>query len=213
MVDAVRLILLEAREQGFLGPGPIEDHIAHARGFVRAAEVAGSVEPGGPPPERLLDLGSGGGVPGLVLADLWVESQVTLLDGSSRRAEFLAAAVRRCGLADRVVVDGRRAEVAGHDPSQRGAYELVTARSFGIPAATAECAAPFLRSRGTLVVSEPPHQADAGNRWPPEGLALLGLGDGMAVRDRFGYQVLRLTGSCPSRYPRRVGVPERRPLF
>ena len=53
---------------------------------------------------------------------------------------------------------GRRpaAEAAGHDPLLRGQFDLVTARSFGRPAVTAECAAPFLRREGLLVVSEPP---------------------------------------------------------
>ena len=85
-------------------------------------------------------------------------------------------------------------------------------RSFGAPAVTPECAAGFLRSPGgRLLVSEPP---DDEQRWPEEGLSALSLrlaerrsGDGWTV------QVLELVGELDERYPRRTGVPGKRPLF
>ena len=204
---AVLETLSEARELGLLGPAPLEGQVDHARGFALALEAAGIAQP-----YSALDLGSGGGIPGLVLALAWPGARFTLLDAGRRRAAFLRRAVLRCGLEERVTVVEGRAEEAGRDPRQRGAYQLVVARSFGPPATTAECAAPFLGVRGALVVSEPPDE-DEGARWSEAGLALLGMGPPLLVRETFGYAVIPQVSSCPERFPRRVGVPSKRPLF
>ncbi len=161
-------------------------------------------------PATVLDLGSGGGLPGLPLAMVWPASHWVLLDGSQTRAEFLQHAVTTLGLTDRVLVVGERAEVAGRG-ELRGTFDCVVARSFAGPAPTAECGAPFLRVGGSLVVAEPP--GGEPQRWDPQGLALLGLQIGLRVVGRTAYQVLRQDTPCPDRFPRRVGVPTKRPLF
>jgi 16S rRNA (guanine527-N7)-methyltransferase len=133
-----------------------------------------------------------------------------LLDGSRTRTEFLRDAVVRLGLAGRAEVVEERAEIAGRGPL-RGGFDLVVARSFASPAATAECGAPFLQPGGRLIVAEPP--GGRPERWDTEGLAQLGL----VCRDRMvsptAYQILIQQYPCPDRFPRRVGVPEKRPLF
>ena len=207
----LRQALDEAKRLGFLGPGPVDVHLRHARGFVDAR--SGRMGPGSDPPTRLLDLGSGGGVPGLVLADQWPECAVVLLEASARRAEFLDRMSAHCGFGSRVVVDHRRAEAAGHDPSRRYQFDLVTARSFGRPAVTVECGAPFLRHHGQLIVSEPPNPGISDGRWPPDNLAVFGAVDEGTWRSEFSYRVLRQDSLCPDRFPRRDGVPEKRPLF
>ena len=194
------LIALErSRDLGFLGPGPVEDHIVHAERFMAAHE--------GSPPALALDLGSGGGVPGLVLAHRWPASHWWLLDASERRTAFLEETVSRLGLADRVnVLHGRAETLARHD-TLRYSMDLVTARSFGPPAVTAECATGFLRVDGELIVSEPPTSE---GRWHLTRLAELGMSLGPA---RSGCQVIHQTTLCAERYPRRVGIPAKRPLF
>jgi 16S rRNA (guanine527-N7)-methyltransferase len=128
------------------------------------------------------------------------------VDAAERRCRFLEEAVAELELGARVRVVQGRAEVLGRDPSLRGTCDLVTARSFGPPAVTAECAAPFLAVGGVLLVSEPPAAAP---RWPDE-LATLGLVAGPRVG---GIQVLTQATPCPERFPRRTGVPAKRPLF
>jgi 16S rRNA (guanine527-N7)-methyltransferase len=64
---------------------------------------------------------------------------------------------------------------------------------------------------GVLVVSEPP--GSQGERWPAAGLAELGLVRVETVDADARFQVLRQAEVCPDRFPRRVGVPARRPLF
>jgi 16S rRNA (guanine527-N7)-methyltransferase len=177
---------------------------------VRHSLIFALLTPSGPP-ARALDLGSGGGLPGLVLARQWPASSWLLLDSNRRRTDWLAAAVARLEMADRVSVRCARAEEAGRDPVLRSSFDLVTARSFGPPGVTAECTAPFLVVGGVLVVSEPP--GGDPSRWPAAGLSSLGLAADGDLVEPAAFQRLRLVSPCPDRYPRRVGVPAKRPLF
>ncbi|HML00020.1 MAG TPA: RsmG family class I SAM-dependent methyltransferase [Acidimicrobiales bacterium] len=174
----------------------------------------------GAPPPTFLDLGSGGGVPGLVLAVRWSQAGATLLDASSRRCRELTTAVEDLGLVGRVRVVNLRAEEASRDPTLRGSQPVVVARSFGSPAVTAECAAGLLEVGGILVVAEPPSVSPPGSRnaghptrWPEGPLAELGLEPVQFWAGRAGYQILRQVASCPPRYPRRTGIPDKRPLY
>jgi 16S rRNA (guanine527-N7)-methyltransferase len=220
LIDALE----RARTWGFLGDGDLDVHIAHAHGFADAAEShegGAGLSPAAPEPGRdpgpWLDLGSGGGIPGLILAQRWEERQAVLLDSNERRARFLEQVVEDQGWVGRVTVVTERAEIAGRAEGLRGSLSLVVARSFGSPPVTAECGAPFLRPGGFLIVSEPPVPATGddpdGARWPPEPLALVGLTPLEVWRETFGYQVLRQSRVCPDRFPRRVGVPGKRPLY
>ncbi|HET7487931.1 MAG TPA: RsmG family class I SAM-dependent methyltransferase [Acidimicrobiales bacterium] len=201
---ALEDVLEQARQLGFLGPGPVAAHVQHAGGFVQAV--------GTPGPARVVDLGSGGGVPGLVLAFAWPGSSFLLLESKDRRAAFLAEAVQALALSDAVRVAHGRAEEVGRDPAWRGWADLVVARSFGPPAVTAECASPLLHEGGRLVVSEPPVGDE--DRWPAAGLAALGLRPAARIEQAFSrFQVLRQDEPCPEAYPRRSGVPAKRPLF
>ncbi len=227
----LRRVLESARQRHLLGAVPVDDQVAHALGF---AQAAGTV------PRHWMDLGSGGGLPGLVLAWTWPDSSGVLLDSAHRRTEFLEEAIRSLAWRTRLQVVCARAEEAGRDPALRETFDLVVARSFGPPAVTAECAAPFLRVGGLLVVSEPPrpdrpvldeHAPPTGDvaldgtavggsppdpgteRWRAEELAELGLEPLGPARARFGYQVLVQVNPCPTRFPRRPGMATKRPLY
>jgi 16S rRNA (guanine527-N7)-methyltransferase len=197
----LKSVLMTAQERGLVGPGPIDTHIDRALDLVDAARV-----PTGP----ALDLGSGAGLPGLPLALAWPATRWFLLEGSTKRARFLCEATAQLGLSNRVAVITERAEIAGHG-DLRGRCNLVVARSFGAPAVTAECGAPFLGPEGRLIVAEPP--GGLPERWDPDGLAILGLRIGDRVTGRTSYQILVQEHLCPDRFPRRVGVPARRPIF
>lgn len=181
-----------------VGPGDPRTHLERAIGL---ASVLGG------PVDLALDLGSGAGIPGLALAGLWPSSRWVLLDSANRRVTLLQSAVNALGWTDRVSVVHGRAEEVGRDPRHREAYALVTSRSFGPPAVTAECGGSFVRVGGELAVTEPP---DAVDRWPSEGLALLGL---QASAARPGVRRIRRATPLDDRYPRRPGIPAKRPLF
>ena len=216
-------VLEEARSLGFLGATDLQEQIAHALGFADAVEKSGAAMPGRESSPiagqgRWMDMGSGGGLPGLVLAQRWGGSLAVFLDSAERRTTFLSGAVGQLGWEHHVQVVRARAEDAGRRPDLRGAFDIVVARSFGSPPVTAECAAPFLRPGGLLVVSEPPSSGPAPTqvlaaRWPREGLAMLGMEPLITVRSSFGYQVVRQVEPCPERFPRRAGMAAKRPVY
>jgi 16S rRNA (guanine527-N7)-methyltransferase len=200
---ALLAVLEDARARGLTGPGPVEAHVDHALAWAAILD---------PPPDRFLDLGAGGGVPGLVLAGCWPATHGVLLDSRRRATEWLTEAVARLDLEGRVGVVEARAEAAAREPRWREAFPLVVARGFGAPAVTAECASPFVTPGGRLSVSDPPG-ADP-RRWPADPLATLALGPA----DRVGtgeasFVVLAKTGPVDERWPRPAGRPARSPLW
>ena len=207
---AVLALLEEAGRRGFLGPRPAADHAEHAWGFAEAWEVvAGQTEP-----ENACDLGSGGGVPGLILATgCWPATRWTLLDAMGKRCSFLVEAVDQLDIADRVCVACGRAEELGRvGEPLRGAFDLVTSRGFGRPSGAAEAAAPLLRVGGLLVVSEPPDSD--GSRWDVDGCRQVGLVPQRTVRTALAsFMVLSLEEAVADRFPRSPKAQKRAPLF
>lgn len=157
---ALVAVLEEARRLGFLGSRPIPEVIAHARGFVRALDDLGTIN-------SVLDLGSGGGVPGLVIAHDRPTTSVTLLDRRAKRTDFLERVVRRLGWQHRVSVVCE--DVATFGPAH--SFDAVVARGFGPPEFTLSTAARLVRRGSPIVISEPPDQ----DRWDDELLDRLQL--------------------------------------
>lgn len=156
---------------------------------------------------RFVDLGAGGGLPSLPILVERPAYQAVLLDAIRKRCSFLVWAAGQLGLADRVEVWCGRAEEIGHEARARYGFDAVVARGFGPPAQTVECGAPLLRPGGRLVISEPPEQ----RAWPAGPLAGIGLVHEPDVAA--GVVVLRRDGEVDDRYPRRVKIQQRAPLF
>lgn len=209
-------VLRHAQDLGFIGTGPLGAHLDHGLAFARTLD---RVTPRGTLRDpatrwlRVADLGSGGGLPALVIATSRPDVEISLIESHQRRANFLGEAVGRLDLAERVTVVQERAELVGRDVAHRGTYDAVTARAFGPPGVVAECAAPLLMAGGLLVVSGPPEESLPGNRWPPQSLAQLGLGPAEIEHNERHFALLSQVTPCPDRFPRRVGVPAKRPLF
>jgi len=198
--------LERARARGFVGPGTVDAHLEHAEAL--AAAVGSDF--GG----RFLDLGSGAGLPGLALLLAWPQATGTLLDSRQRRCAFLEEALGELGVDRRGDVACGRAEDLARRVDRRGAYDLVVARGFGSPSTTAECAVGFLRAGGRLVVSEPPGESRP-DRWPADALGELGF-EGPELRggdEGPRFAVLTLPERASDRWPRRVGVPAKRPRW
>lgn len=194
-------VLVEGRARGLIGRLDLAEQIRHSTGFVGALPDEG----------RLLDLGAGNGLPGLVIACIRDEWRVTLLESAARRCRFLEWAVEELDLGGRVTVVHGRAEVVAREDEHREGYAAVVSRSFGPPSVTAECARGFLVDGGVLVVSDPP---DGDSRWGDAGLAALGFRVERSYRSGGGsFTVLRAVGVCREEIPRRVGLPQKRPLF
>jgi 16S rRNA (guanine527-N7)-methyltransferase len=196
-------VLQGAQDRGLIGPGPLAAHLDHTRAWAEALTS---------PPGAFLDLGSGGGVPGLPFLLDWPAAHGTLLDSRHRSIEWIAEAAERMGWAGRVTGICDRAEAAGRDPELRESFPLVVARGFGAPAVTAECASPFVTPGGRLSVSEPP--GGDPSRRPEEQLAGLSLRliDTRVVGEA-SFVMLEKVGALGERWPRRVGKPHQRPLW
>jgi 16S rRNA (guanine527-N7)-methyltransferase len=166
MTDEQQLLaaLTAIAERGAIGERSLPVAIAHADRFARAVPQSAV---------RLVDLGSGGGLPGLVVAVRCPWLAVTLVERRTRRADLLRRAVRALGLEERVVVIGDDVRVVAE--SAPHSFDVVTARSFAAPPVTLRWAGELLAAGGLLIVSEPPE--DVGERWPADRVAAAGLVD------------------------------------
>jgi 16S rRNA (guanine527-N7)-methyltransferase len=149
LIDA----LGEAQRIGMLGDRPLDQVIEHSLGFVAAIPASA---------RTLIDLGSGGGDPGLVIATACPDLSVTLVDRRAKRTDLLVRLVGRLGLRERVeVVEADVEDLPQRFPGRR--WDVVTSRGFGPPEYTGRLGVPVLADDGRLLVSEPP-ESD-GSRW------------------------------------------------
>lgn len=168
------------------------------------------------PSGSVLDVGSGGGVPGIPLA-LLRGSPVALLESRARKTEFLTHAVHALGL-DHVTVHTARAEAFGRDPQHRETYDVVVSRALAPTAVCLELQLPLTRLGGTAALLRGPQGAEDDRRAAPGVAARLGGGELREVSGELpsgaARRVLLITKATatPPRYPRREGVPSKRPL-
>ncbi len=166
---------------------------------------------------RAIDIGTGGGLPGLPLRIVWPSLRLTLLDSERRKTEFLRRLVSRLGLPDVEVVWGRAEEVA-RDPRHRQAYDLALARALAPLPVLAELALPFLRLGGHLVSPKgervQQEVAEAERALSECGGEVVWLGPLSLPypAPTPTLLVVRKVAPTPERYPRRPGIPAKRPL-
>ncbi|MFM8793684.1 MAG: RsmG family class I SAM-dependent methyltransferase [Acidimicrobiales bacterium] len=157
-------VLGDAQKWGTLGRRPISEVIEHARQFLPPLEgCAGDV----------IDLGTGAGVPGLVIADARPDLRLVLVDRRATRIDALRRAVASMALEDRVEAITTEVESLTRDPEHAGRYAAVVSRGFGPPEVTLRLARALAKNGGTIVISEPP--AGTPSRWPEELLSELSL--------------------------------------
>lgn len=162
--------------------------------------------------ERVLDVGSGGGLPGIPLAITAPHVAVTLLESTGKKAQFLVDAAETLGL-DNVSVVCERAEVLGHDrDDHREMYDIVTARAVGRLPVLLEFALPFVRRGGHFLAIKGEQAEDEIDEARGALATLMGrVAD--TVRTPTGtIVVIEKTGKTPRIYPRRTGEPKRVPL-
>lgn len=190
--------------------GHIEDALLNAAMMERInGERIGSA--------RIADVGSGGGLPGIVWAILWPESRVTLVEATTKKAEFLKRVGETLGLSNLTVL-GERAEVIGHGRDLREKFDWVTARALAEISVGSEWTVPLCKIGGRIifikgaVVAE---EVKAARR----ALRVLGVPNDARVEPytrsdgkTSNLVILKKTERTPSPYPRRVGVSSQNPL-
>jgi 16S rRNA (guanine527-N7)-methyltransferase len=166
--------------------------------------------------ETVLDLGSGGGFPGVPLAAALPARDALLVEPIGKKARFLATVLAATG-ADRAVrVAATRAETLAADPHHRGRWDVVTARAVGSLAELVELGLPLLRMHGVVVAWK---RGDLVDELAAAGRALDALGGGaIDVIDpsvpglpEHRLVVVARAGAVPAAYPRDRAVRVRRP--
>jgi len=167
---------------------------------------------------RCIDVGTGGGFPGLAVAIALPQAQLTLVDSVGRKTQAVQAMAQALGLADRVVLRCERVELTGRQRSCRGQFDLALARAVAAAPVVAEYLVPLLAPQGEALLYRGQWGDD--DRIALEKAATIlkarisrcesrELPAERGTRTVLGLQPL---AACPSSYPRAVGVPAKLPL-
>jgi 16S rRNA (guanine527-N7)-methyltransferase len=200
------ILLDEALPAGFIGPHEADRLVG--RHLVESAALAVHLADG-----LVIDVGSGAGLPGLVLACLGRE--VVLIESLEKRATFLGSAIGQLGM-DRVSVRNVRAEDAGRSDLRASAGSVV-ARALAAPPVALELCLPLARVGGRVLLATTPEAvedvavakaAEVLGGGPPAWatLSVPGADPPRCV------MIVDKVHQTPDRFPRRAGVPKRRPL-
>ncbi len=164
-----------------------------------------------------IDIGSGAGFPGLPIKIVRPALRLTLLEANAKRAAFLEHLVQRLSL-DRVTVVNDRAEEVAHNPDHREAYDLVLARAVAPLPTLVELTLPFLRLGGVLAT---PKGSGAPREVREAAAALRACGGHVesinplqipGAESSPTLVIVRKASDTPQRFPRRTGIPGKRPL-
>jgi len=168
---------------------------------------------------KVADIGSGGGLPGIPLATMLPDAEVTLFESVGKKVEFLHQARERLSLGNLRVVNSR-IEDAAREPEHREAYDVCTARALARLSVISEYSLPLLRKGGHVIAMKARKGADElteGER----AAGLLGgrLYDEITVSQASDVEqkdrrlvVLEKVAETPERYPRKTGTPAKAPL-
>lgn len=166
---------------------------------------------------RVIDIGTGAGFPGLPLKIVTPALQLTLVEATGKKADFCRHIVDLLGL-DGVEVLHARAEEVGQMPAHRQAYGWALARAVAPLAVVAEYLLPLLRLGGRAIAMKgesgpaEAQQAEAALRVLGGTLRQLLPVELPGVAESRYLVVIEKTAATPAAYPRRSGVPARRPL-
>ncbi len=188
-------------------------HFGESLALLKLLREGGLVEAG----TSVVDVGSGGGLPGVAMLIADPSLAVTLVESHERRCRFLELVVEELGFEHAKVVRAR-AEEAGRDPQLRATFDLAVARAVAPLPVLVEYTLPLLRRGGVLAT---PKGSRARDELVAAEAAIAALG-GIAEQPRplslppgahpQLVLIVRRTGELDGRYPRRPGIPAKRPL-
>lgn len=166
----------------------------------------------------MIDVGTGAGFPGLPLKIVKPALDMTLLEATRKKVEYLDQASQALGLKNIRTLWGR-AEEQAHRPELREVFDRALVRAVGTTATVAELCLPFVRVGGYLLIQKGP-EVEA--ELSPANKAIRALGGKLVeiiklrlpgIGDQRKLLVIEKNTETPPRYPRRPGVPAKHPLF
>lgn len=167
------------------------------------------------PGQRVVDLGSGGGVPGIPLALVLPETHFVLLEASQKKCRFLNETVEEFGLTN-VSVENQRAELLGRDPAYRELCDGVVAKAVASVRVLLELAVPLLKPGGVLVAHKGPRldqeMEEAKNALGQLKTTLTRVEDYALGPKSYRLAYFEKKAPTPSSFPRRNGIPAKKPL-
>ena len=167
---------------------------------------------------KIIDVGSGGGFPGIPLKIVFPQIDLVLLESTGKKVEFLKQIVQALALERVKVVNGRAEELA-HLPYYREQFDVVVARGLAKMAVLAELTLPFCRIEGHLVAQK---KGDIETELSASMNAITAMGGRLSMvknielsefTDKRCLVVIEKVSPTPTEYPRRPGIPAKRPLF
>ncbi len=165
-----------------------------------------------------LDLGTGGGLPGIPMKLVQPQMSMVLLDSQFKKIWFLRKVIRELALENIHLCHGR-AEDMGREPSHRGRYDVIVSRALSSLPVLIEYALPFLRLNGKFVAWKTKEQLD--NELKRCKIGLKHLGGKLknihyyhvpTLDQERSLVVIEKTLETPEMYPRKPGKPEKTPL-
>lgn len=166
---------------------------------------------------RLIDVGSGAGFPGLALKIVRPDLDVVLLEATGKKVAWLNRTAARLGLSGLMAI-AERAETLGHVPDHRQAFDVATARAVAPLAVLSELCLPFVRRGGRFIALKTATAVEVELPQAERALQILGgvLRAVIPIRARGlpnrALVDIEQTGTVPAPYPRRPGMPNKRPL-
>jgi len=167
-------------------------------------------------PYKIIDIGSGAGLPGIPLKIVFPELEVVLLDSLGKRVDFLEKVIKVLDLMHIKAINGRAEDLA-RDSEHRGSYDVAVSRAVSSLATLAEYSLPFLKVEGSFIA----YKSDVTEELDNAKNALMVLGGRVSQVEKFNLpgtnisrtlvRVEKIT-ETPDKYPRRAGIPEKRPL-
>lgn len=167
--------------------------------------------------KKIIDVGTGAGFPGLVLAICFPDSSVTLMDSLNKRITFLNDTIQKTGIQNAVCIHARAEELA-RNKSYREKYDIAVSRAVANLSTLSEYCLPFVKNGGSFIAFK---SEKAEEEMPAGKKAISELGGVLKIKKDFilpgtdyarSLLVIEKKRPTPGKYPRKAGTPAKEPL-